>query len=86
MQCSLCGTQLPMGVAHCSTCGAVTPYDVSHSAISPYEPTTVSSSGVPSQTPPPLIQNVPPPYEVPQQNPYGPLNPYATPLRAPPLG
>lgn len=28
MQCSLCGTELPVGVAYCPICGTVTPYKI----------------------------------------------------------
>ena len=85
MQCSSCGTQLPMEVAYCPTCGAVTPYNVSRSEIAPYDLTAVSSSSsAPPQAPPPPTQYGSPPYGVPQQNPYEPLNPYAVPLQAPP--
>ncbi len=35
MQCSACGTQLPVGTAYCPTCGSVTPYQVSSSGVSP---------------------------------------------------
>jgi len=84
MQCNSCGTQLPEGVAFCPACGALTPYRVSESGVAPYDLTAVSSpSGAPQQAPPATDYGSPP-YGVPPQNPYEPLNPYAVPLQAPP--
>ncbi len=51
MQCSACGTQLPVGTAYCPTCGSVTPYQVSSSGVSPTDTTVASSSAEPSQYP-----------------------------------
>src|ERR1700737_3744514 len=86
MQCSSCGTELPLGVAYCPTCGAVTPYRVSESGISPYDLTSASSpSGTPLYAPPPPSTDYgSPPYGVAQQNPYQALNPYAAPPPPPP--
>lgn len=83
MQCSSCGTQLPMEVAYCPNCGAVTPYHGSRSEIAPYDLTAVSSpSSAPLQAPPPPTHYGSPPYGALEQNPYEPLNPYAVPLQA----
>ena len=85
MQCRSCSTQLAEGAAYCPTCGAVTPYNVAASGISPYAPTVASSpSGAPLQAPPLATDYGSPPHGAPPQNPYGPLNPYAVPLRSPP--
>jgi hypothetical protein len=83
MHCSSCGTQLPLGVAYCPGCGAVTPYRVSESDVAPDDPTSAS---FPPDTP---YQRSPtdhgtPLYEVSQQNPYDPLNPYEVPPPPPP--
>jgi hypothetical protein len=51
MQCSACGTQLPVGTAYCPTCGNVTPYQVSSSGVSPTDTTMASSSAESSQYP-----------------------------------
>jgi hypothetical protein len=82
MECRSCGIVLPVGAAYCPTCGAMTPYNVSTSGISPYDLTAASSpSGASTQAPPTDYGS--PPYGVPPQNPYEPLNPYAVPLQAP---
>ena len=84
MQCNSCGSQLPVDGGYCPACGAVTPYNISASGVSPYDPTAASSpSGAPLQAPPPTDYGYPP-YGIPQQNPYEPLNPYEAPLRPPP--
>ena len=83
MQCSSCGTQLPVGVAYCTTCGVATPYNVSDSRVSPYDPTLVSSPPSAPQYKPATDYGSPP-YGVPPQNPYEPLNSYAVPPQAPP--
>ncbi len=84
MQCNSCGTQLPEEVAFCPACGALTPYEVSESGVAPYDPTAVPyPSGAPQQAPPATDYGSPP-YGVPPQNPYEPLNPYAVPLQVPP--
>lgn len=51
MQCSVCGTQLPVGATHCPNCGSVTPYQVSSSGVSPSDTTIASSYGESSQNP-----------------------------------
>ena len=84
MECSSCKIQLPVGVAYCPNCGAVTPYKIYESGIAPSDLTVASSSyGAPLQAPPPPTQYGSPPFGVPQQNPYEPLNPYAVPSQAP---
>jgi hypothetical protein len=83
MQCRSCGTQLPEKAAYCPTCGALTPYAISESGASPYDLTMASaSSGAPPHTP--ATDYGSPPYGVPPQNSYEPLNPYEPPLRPPP--
>ena len=86
MLCSSCGAQLPMEVAYCPTCGAITPYQASRAGVLPFDLTTTSSSGTPTQissflptqrTPLPLQAPPPPP-------PYEPLDPYSAPLHTPP--
>jgi len=74
-----------MEVAYCPNCGAVTTYNVSRSGTAPYDLTAASSpSSAPPQAPPPPTHYGSPPYGVPQQNPYEPLNSYVAPLQAPP--
>ncbi len=74
MQCNSCGSQLPVDGGYCPACGAVTPYNISASGVSPYDPTAASS--------PPTDYGYPP-YGMPQQNPYEPLNPYTAPPQPP---
>jgi hypothetical protein len=82
MQCNSCRSQLPVGVAYCPTCGAVTLYNLSDSEVSPYDLTAVASSaGAPQQAPSPSMVYGSPPYGVPRQNPYTPVNPYEVPHR-----
>jgi hypothetical protein len=78
MQCSSCRTQLPEEATYCPACGALTPYGVSKYRVAPYDPTAVSFPYDASlQAPPPATGYGSPPYGVPLQNPYEPLNPYA---------
>src|SRR5690348_14394498 len=69
MQCSSCGTQIPVGAAFCPNCGRVTPYQMSDSSVTPDTPTSLSSS---PHTPP---------Y---QSSAYPPLNPYEVSVPPPP--
>ena len=43
MQCTNCGTEIPVGGAYCPTCGAVTPDKISASGVSPEDYTAASS-------------------------------------------
>jgi hypothetical protein len=65
MQCSVCRTQLPTGVAYCPTCGSVTPFHVSSSGVSPSDPTVASFPSAESSpnpyTPNPYAAPPPPP-------------------------
>src|SRR2546422_652568 len=69
MQCSSCGTQIPVGSAFCPNCGIVTPYQVSASSVAPDAPTSISSS-----------PNTP----VYQSSAYPPINPYDMSVPPPP--
>jgi hypothetical protein len=83
MHCISCGSQLSEGAAHCPTCGVVTPYNISHAGASPYDYTVASSSSGAPQ-PKPATDYGSPPYGVPPQNPYGPLDPYDVSPKPPP--
>lgn len=86
MQCSNCGTEIPVGAAYCPTCGAVTPNKVSETGVSPYDYTAASSPYPESPiapSPPPGTNYGSPTYGIPQQNTYQPTGPYPTPLPPP---
>jgi hypothetical protein len=83
MQCLSCGTGLPERAAFCPRCGVATLYNVSGAGVSPHDSTAAPS---PSSAPKykPATDFAAPPYGVPQQNPYTPVNPYEVPLQPPP--
>lgn len=83
MHCISCGSQLSEGAAHCPTCGVGTPYNISRAGASPYDYTVASSSSGAPQ-PKPATDYGSPPYGVPPQNPYGPLDPYDVSPKPPP--
>ena len=80
MNCSTCGSQLPVGAAICPTCGTVASYYVPGSmpAAQPTSPATPYSP--PQQMP--STSYGPPPYEALQQNPYA-SSPYSIPQPVP---
>jgi regulation of enolase protein 1 (concanavalin A-like superfamily) len=81
--CSKCGSSLAADVRFCPQCGTPTSSYSSNFGASPYVPTAASfRSGAPLHKP--ATDYGSPPYGVPQQNPYEPLNPYEVPLRPPP--
>src|ERR1700694_867670 len=90
MQCTNCGTEIPMGAAFCPTCGTVTPDNVSESGISPNDYTAASAPDAETliaPPPPPPTNYGSPTYGISQQNTYqptGPYDPYPTPTPLPP--
>ena len=81
MNCSTCGSQLPVGAAICPTCGTVASYYVSEDSI----PTVPSASPATPYSPPqpmPSTAYGTPPYEALQQNPYA-SPPYSIPQPMP---
>ncbi len=76
MNCSNCGSQLPVDGAICPTCGAVAPYYVSGSMPATQQSTPATPYSPPPQRPPTNYGS--PPYEAPQQNPYA-STPYSIP-------
>lgn len=81
--CSKCGSSLAADVLFCPQCGTPTSSSYSNSGVSPYDPTAASfHSSAPQHKP--ATNYGSPPYGVPPQNPYEPLNLYQAPLRPPP--
>lgn len=80
MNCSNCGSQLPVGGAICPTCGTVAPYYVSGSMPATQPSTPATPYSPPPQRPPTNYGS--PPYEAPQQNPYA-SSPYSIPPQMP---
>jgi 3-keto-disaccharide hydrolase/zinc ribbon protein len=72
MNCSVCGTSLPQGVAYCPNCG--TPTSSSGGAAS--DAATVASSSVSATPPPPPTNYGPQPYGNPYNTPPAPYDPY----------
>jgi hypothetical protein len=83
MQCRSCGTELSERAAFCPTCGVATLYNASGSGVPAYDSVAAPPpSGAPEYKS--ATDFATPPYGVPQQKPYTPVNPYEVPLPPPP--